>query len=247
MAETGKSKEKTAALILAAGKGSRFGGETPKQFLLLDEVPMLLYSIDRILPVADRLIVVTGACDIKRTEQILEDAGLSSEVQVIAGGKERYESSILGLKALEEEGGYTHVLIHDAARCLVTDDVIYRALEGVRKYDAVVAAVPSRDTVKLIEKESPEDAPAVHTTPDRKLCFDVQTPQAFRLDWILEAYREAEVSGGLSSLTDDASAIERYSGHSVRVVLGSEENFKVTTPFDFMLAETILTVRRMRE
>ncbi|MBR5738634.1 MAG: 2-C-methyl-D-erythritol 4-phosphate cytidylyltransferase [Lachnospiraceae bacterium] len=234
-------KKKIAALILAAGKGTRFGGELPKQFLPLDEVPMLLYSVDVLSPLVDRVFLVVSEDETARAEQILTDAGLGRSVSVLTGGKERYESSMSGLNALIAEGGYEYVLIHDAARCLITEDVVLRMIEGVRKDGAVIAAVPSKDTVKIVDPEC-----RIISTPDRKTCYQVQTPQAFRVDLLKKAYDEAEKTGGLSSLTDDASAVERFTDHKVRVVLGSEENFKVTTPFDFMLAEAVLTARRLK-
>ena len=239
----GKTK-RIAALVLAAGKGKRFGGETPKQFLLLDEEPMLLYALDAIAPFADRILLVTSEEEIDRAEEILRDAGLSSSVGVVAGGAERYESSVKGLEALAREGEFDYVLIHDAARCLLTEDVVGRTVEGVIRYGAVVAAIPSKDTVKTAELT--DGARRILSTPDRRSLLQVQTPQAFRTDWITEAYRNAEKAGALSDLTDDASAVERFTDHPVYAVEGSEENFKVTTPFDFMLAETVLTVRRMK-
>lgn len=234
-------KKKIAALVLAAGKGSRFGGDTPKQFLPLDETPMFLYSVDALMPFVDRLFVVTSEEDVLRTERILEDAGLMGEVEVIAGGRERYESSINGLNALEEAGHFDYVLIHDAARCLLTEAIVKRVVEGVKRYDAVIAAIPSKDTVKLVSEEG-----RITETPDRRRLVQVQTPQAFRVKLIREAYGNAERAGGLALLTDDASAVERFTDHEVRVVEGSEENFKVTTPFDFMMAETVLTARRLK-
>ena len=234
-------KEKTAALLLAAGKGTRFGGETPKQFLSVDEEPMVLYAIDALLPHVDRLVLVVAEEERDRAETILENAGLARDVRVVAGGTERYDSSLSGLLALEEDGPFDYVLIHDAARCLVTEDLVERILEGVKQYGAVVPGIPAKDTVKRVSPDG-----RVLDTPDRRECIAVQTPQAFRTEWIEEAYQNAKERGGLSSLTDDASAVERFTDHPVMVVSGSEENFKVTTPFDFLLAETVLTMRRLK-
>ena len=235
-------KEKIAALLLAAGSGKRFGTDTPKQFLMLDETPMLLYSVDALLPYVDRLIVVTREDRIGETERILEDAGLLSEVEVIAGGKERYESSMKGLEALETGLPCGFVLIHDSARCMLTGEIVRRVIEGVVEHGAVVAAIPAKDTMKIVSSEG-----KVLKTPDRKACQTVQTPQAFRTSLIRRAYEKAGEENALSLLTDDASAVERFTDAEVYVVPGSEENFKVTTPFDFMMAEAVLTARRLKK
>ena len=235
-------KEKIAALVLAAGSGTRFGSDTPKQFLMLDEMPMFLYSVDALLPYVDRLIVVTREDLTGETERVLEDAGVLSEVEVIAGGNERYESSIKGLQALETGPSCDYVLIHDSARCMLTGEIVKRVIDGVKKDGAVIAAIPSKDTMKLVSGDG-----EVLSTPDRKGCFAVQTPQAFRTAIIREAYEKAAEADALSLLTDDASAVERFTETKVTVVPGSEENFKVTTPFDFMMAEAVLTARRLKK
>ena len=233
-------KAKIGALLLAAGKGTRFGGDTPKQFLPVDETPMFLYSVDALLPHVDRLIVVTGENSIGEAKRILDDAGLP-EVEVIAGGKERYDSSMKGLEALETGLSCEYVLIHDSARCMLTEEIVCNVIEGVKKCGAVIAAVPSKDTVKLASEDG-----TVTATPDRRTCYAVQTPQAFRTELIREAYKTAEKEAALSGLTDDASAVERFTDVKVHIVPGSEENFKVTTQFDFMMAEAVLTARRLK-
>ena len=238
----GFRKQKTAALVLAAGKGTRFGSEKPKQFLLLDEVPMMLYSIDALLPLVDRLLLVTSEEDIPEAERILDDAGLLSNVPVIAGGATRIESTLAGLQALTEDGDYDFVLIHDAARALLTEDVVRRVIQGVKEHGAVSAAVLSVNTVKVVSGEG-----RILETPDRKTLMDAQTPQAFRMDWILEAAGKAVESGDFSGLTDDASMLEKFTDHPVFTVPGSEENFKITTPLDFLLAETLVTARRLKK
>ena len=238
---------KIAALILAAGNGKRFGGDTPKQFLMIDETPMLLYSVDAILPHVDRLLVVAKAEEIGRTEEILNEAGLLSSVGVVSGGKERYESSLFGLRALAEEESYDFVMIHDAARCLVTEEIVRSVIEGMVSYGPVVAAIPAKDTIKIADGNGDGAIPLVCETPDRRRCFQVQTPQGFPFGFLVGCYEKAVYEGTIGSATDDASVVEKTSEIPVGIVPGSEENFKVTTPFDFMMAETVLTIRRLRK
>ena len=248
-------KVKIGALILAGGSGTRFGSGLPKQFLPVAETPMFLFSVDAFLPLVDRVVLVMKESEIGRAEAILDTEGLSEDVRVVPGGEDRARSSIRGLRALTEEGGVEYVLIHDAARCLVTEEIVRRVAMGAVRYGAAIAAVPSHDTVKIAAasgtaspaEANPETLPAlpeVEMTTDRSRTYQVQTPQGFQFGLITSAYLRAEAENALSTLTDDASAVERFTDHKVYLVPGDEQNLKVTTPLDLAVAEIVVTMRK---
>ena len=248
---------KTAALILAAGHGTRFGGEIPKQFLELSGKPLWQLSTEAFFPFADAIMIVTdkvhkdqvAAKVMKWTSGQFWDEAERPHLFVTEGGDSRAESVLNGLRFLErisenESGDELPetVLIHDAARCLVTPEVIRECLMEAKLHGASVAAIPATDTVK-VAKAGEEGFPAVLHTPDRRTLYQVQTPQGFSFEWILSAYTKAEEAGELGSLTDDASAVERFSEHTVVLTPGSVENIKVTRPLDLAFAECILRHR----
>lgn len=225
---------RTAALILAAGKGTRMHSETAKQFLVIGGKPLFMYSVERYLSCVDQVVLVTNAEGRAFAEQTLSDAGLSERVPVILGGKERYDSSYAGLCFLEQLGTFTHVLIHDAARCLITEDVIRRVLSDTAAYGAAVASVPLRDTVKISD-----GAGFALSTPDRAGIFVIQTPQGFELPLIISAFRKF-YEAGAPAVTDDAMIVERYTDRKVRLTPGDENNIKVTTESDLPLIRRLM-------
>ena len=224
----------SAALILAAGKGSRMHTDTAKQFMMIGGKPLFMHSVERYLPCVDQVVLVTNAEGHAFVENSLSAAGLSARVPVILGGKERYDSSYAGLCYLESAGTFTHVLIHDAARCLVTEDVIRRVLEDTVSFGAAVAAVPLRDTVKISD-----GAGFVSSTPDRAGMYVIQTPQGFELPLVLSAYRRF-YEAGAPYVTDDAMIIERFTDRKVRLSEGDEHNIKVTTEADLPTVRNFL-------
>lgn len=253
---------KTTALILAAGQGTRFGGGIPKQYLELDGKPLWQLSMEAFFPYAQDIVVVAN----ETHGNLIADAVLrmiSSSAWnqaekpylfVTAGGESRAESVLKGLRftewiSREEPDGALPetVLIHDAARCLVTPEIIEACLRKARKTGAAIAAIPSTDTVKTVSfpEEGEEDGPLIQSTPDRRMLYQAQTPQGFSFGLILSAYSKAEEAGALSSLTDDASAVERFTDHKVFLTPGSAENIKVTRPLDLAFAESILQFRAL--
>lgn len=230
---------KTAVLILAAGQGKRFGGDTPKQFLNLQGKALWRLSLGAFLPFADEIAVVTDEAHLAMIRD--EAAGAA----VTLGGASRAESVLKGLRFLAAlpEPPET-VLIHDAARCLVTPGIIASCLREARASGAAIAAIPATDTIKTAAFSEEEEAlPVILDTPDRRTLYQAQTPQGFAFPLILEAYSEAERAGALASLTDDASAVERFTKHRVLLTPGSPENIKVTRPLDLAFAESILHFR----
>lgn len=230
---------KTAVLILAAGQGKRFGGDTPKQFLELQGKALWRLSLEAFLPFADEIVIVTDEAHLAMIRD--EAAGAA----VTLGGASRAESVLKGLRFLAALPKPPEtVLIHDAARCLVTPGIIASCLREARASGAAIAAIPATDTIKTAAFSEEEEAlPVILDTPDRRTLYQAQTPQGFAFPLILEAYSEAERAGALASLTDDASAVERFTKHRVLLTTGSPENIKVTRPLDLAFAESILHFR----
>ncbi len=222
---------KTAVLILAAGKGKRMQSDIPKQFMSVEGKPLFLYSVEKFLPLVDRTVLVTGEEDTGTCVKILSEYGLSGRVDVIAGGKERYDSSMRGLLYLEETGGCDTVLIHDAARACISEEVILRVIRQAEEEKTAVAAVPVKDTVKIAGPDK-----TVLDTPDRSTLFAVQTPQGFAFGSLLSAYRKFYESP-FAGITDDASVMERCSDIPVKLCEGSYDNIKVTTPEDILFVQ----------
>ncbi|MGE5591611.1 MAG: 2-C-methyl-D-erythritol 4-phosphate cytidylyltransferase [Bacillota bacterium] len=224
-----------AAIIPAAGQGTRMGGGTAKQFLPLLGKPMLAHTLAAFEAATSitQVVLVVGSdlLDACRRE-IVERYGFRKVHGIVPGGKERQDSVYSGLRSLGP--GYDLVMVHDAARPLVTPEILDRAVAEARGKGAVVAAVPVKDTIKVV------DAGAVVETPERDRLWAAQTPQVFPYALLLEAHQAALEDGFMG--TDDAALVERL-GRPVHIVEGSPENLKITTPEDLMLAEAILSRR----
>ena len=224
---------KKAAVIVAAGKGSRMGGEVPKQYLLLAGVPVLTYSIRAFRRYGvDQLVVVCAAGEEEYIrKEIVEKYDLGN-VTLAAGGKERSDSVYQGLLAAK---GADLVFIHDAARPLIDSDTIRRTEEAALLYGAAIAAVPVKDTIK----EADEDG-FVERTPARDRLWAVQTPQTFLYEEIRKAH-ECCLKSGEHTITDDAGVVERFLKKPVRIVMGDYRNQKLTTPDDLPMLESMAT------
>jgi 2-C-methyl-D-erythritol 4-phosphate cytidylyltransferase len=227
-----KERETINAVLLAAGAGKRMGSEVPKQYLPLYGKPVMVYALEafeRSQVDSIVLVVAPGETDFCRQE-IVEKYHITKVAAIVEGGRERYDSVYQGLQALESD----YVLIHDCARAFVTEDIIHRCMENVKIYQACVAGVPSKDTVKIVTEDD-----FVQTTPKRSQVWNVQTPQCFSYPLISDAYRRA-FAAGLADMTDDAMVVEYMTDIPVKMVMGSYENVKVTTPEDLILGEQIL-------
>lgn len=226
---------KCTAIILAAGQGKRMKTKVQKQFLMLQGKPLLYYSLacfqksDEIR----EIVVVTGkeSIDYCRSE-IIEKYGFTKVKSIAEGGKERYDSVYAGLEACSADTDY--VFIHDGARPFVTEDIIKRTKEVAVTYQACIAGMPSKDTVKIIDENN-----MVSATPERSRVWSVQTPQVFLYSLIKEAHDTAR-SVSMQGITDDAMVVEQYKNTPVHIVEGAYENIKITTPEDILVAEKIL-------
>jgi 2-C-methyl-D-erythritol 4-phosphate cytidylyltransferase len=228
---------KTIAIIPAGGTGRRMGGEIPKQYLLLAGIPILAHTLSAFQrsPLVDEVILAVPEGDIAEVRRaVVERYGFSRVRLVIAGGKERQDSVRNALAHVRD--GHAVILVHDGVRPFVTEDLIARVVAGAKKYGAVSAGVPVRDTVK----EADEAGRVVKTVPRDGLWL-TQTPQAFRRGVILAAYERAAADGFYG--TDDASLVER-TGIPVRMIPGDQDNIKVTTPEDLARGERIVCGRK---
>jgi 2-C-methyl-D-erythritol 4-phosphate cytidylyltransferase len=216
-------------VLVAAGTGSRLGGEHPKAFAALGERPLLAESLER-LDLSDWIdaIVVAAPVDWEEPTILLAEELVASKVaSVVTGGATRAESVRNALAEVAADA--LVVLVHDAARPLVDDEVIERVLGGLAEgVDGVVPGLPVSDTVKRVERG------VVMETVAREGLVTVQTPQAFIADRLRSAY-----AGDLSGATDCASLVERAGGR-IGVVEGDARLLKVTTPDDLELVERLL-------
>lgn len=222
--------EKNTAIVLAAGKGKRMNSAVQKQYLQIKGFPVLYYSLKQFqeCPFIDAIILVTGKDEIRYCrEEIVERYGIKKVKKITAGGAERYHSVYEGLKAA---GGCDYVYIHDGARPFLTQDILERARESVCRYKACVVGMPVKDTIKISDGEGFADY-----TPPRAQVWMVQTPQVFAYQRILDAYAEI-LERGQTTVTDDAMVLETVTGQKSRLVLGSYENIKITTPEDLEIA-----------
>ena len=222
-----------AAVIVAAGRGTRMGLERNKVLAPLCGEPVIARTVRAFEQTGwfdGGIVVVTGACDADEMKRILADGGLHA--QVVLGGADRQESVCRGLAATNPEADY--VAIHDGARPLVTADVIARTLESAQKFGSGVAAVALKDTVKRVDEDS-----VVVDTPPRDKLRAVQTPQTFEAGLIRKAHAAYALG---ERATDDAALAERM-GIAVHLTEGDVENIKLTTPEDMLLARQVILKR----
>jgi len=230
-----------AASILAGGIGRRIPSSVPKQFLEIQRKPILAHTIETFLgsSLFQEVVVAIPAGWKLQVAQLLERYGWTRRVTVVEGGDTRQASSFAVLQCLVGRlAGSDIVLIHDAARCLVDQALLARCVEACKTAGAVTAAIPVVDTIARIDRGNIADL------PPRENLQCIQTPQAFRFDWILDAHRQA-IGRGVTSATDDARLVME-SGHDVRTVAGSPENLKVSNPMDLSLAEILMEERNRR-
>ena len=222
------------AIVLAAGQGKRMHSKIQKQFLEIGGKPILYYSMEcfQKSPLIQDIILVTGEDMISYCQsEIVEKYGFTKVCKVTAGGKERYDSVYAGLLCCQDTD---YVYIHDGARPFVTEEMIQRGYEAVKRTNACVMGMPSKDTVKLADPSG-----YIKETPDRKIVWNIQTPQIFSYDLIRGAYDSIRKKD-MSNVTDDAMVVEQETGTKILLVEGSYQNIKITTPEDLAVAEAFL-------
>ena len=226
---------KSFALIPAAGMGKRMGASINKQYLQLAGMPIVARTISVFenAPFIDGIFLVTPADEIPYCrEHVVEAHGFRKVLEIVPGGRERQNSVMNGLLALQRQAGeHDVVLIHDGVRPLISRELLRESIEVARGCDGALVAVPAKDSIKTVRDG------LVIDTPDRDTLWQAQTPQSFRFGVIFAAHRAAEQEGFMG--TDDASLVERRGG-AIRIVRGDYRNIKITTPEDIVLAEAFL-------
>ena len=234
---------RTAAVVLAAGSGKRMNAGVKKQYMEIAGRPVLYYSLKAFEEsFIDEIVLVVSQDEIEQVqESYVNRYGFQKISRIVAGGKERYHSVACGLQAVRQDCDF--VFIHDSARPMLTQEILQRVYRAVQEEEACVVGVPSKDTVKIADEQG-----YVSVTPNRSLVWNVQTPQVFSYPLVHSAYeellqKEQELLASGVQITDDAMVVEHLAHHKVKLVEGSYENIKITTPEDVQIAERYLQSR----
>ena len=232
-----RERPRCTALVAAAGSSSRMGGIN-KLMEMLDGIPVLVRTLTALQQAerVDEIVVATREEDLVEISRLCRTYGISKCTKVVRGGESRVHSVLLA--ALEASPEAELLAVQDGARPLVTPELIDRTIEAAARCGAAAPAVAVKDTIKTVGKDG-----AVTGTPDRSVLRAVQTPQVFQASLLKAALQDA--LDQQAAVTDDCSAVERL-GKVVFLVEGSEENLKITTPVDLILAEAILASREGR-
>jgi 2-C-methyl-D-erythritol 4-phosphate cytidylyltransferase len=223
------------AIIPAAGSGSRFGGQIPKQFIEIAGAPIIVHTLRRFDECEDigAIIVALRREEIEGFERALGSHKIRTTVRLVAGGAERSDSILNALTAAKEFQPEI-VVVHDAVRPFVTPERISAVIVKAREIGAAILAQPATDTIKEVEDG------LIRRTLDRRRIWRAQTPQAFRYDLLMRANEDARAADLPSAMaTDDSFLVERL-GAPVAIVEGMANNIKITTPEDLILAEKLL-------
>jgi 2-C-methyl-D-erythritol 4-phosphate cytidylyltransferase len=228
-----------AVILPAAGKSSRFGGREKKPYVALDGRPVWLRTAELFVnrPDVTQLLLVISPDDRELVERRYAANLMFLDIKLVDGGAERFESVANALAHLKP--GADFVAVHDAVRPCAPPAVIDAVFAAAASYGAALPGVAVADTLKRVDQEG-----RVIETVAREGLWQVQTPQAFRRDWLEEAYRQRDQVG--ATITDDAQLVEA-AGHPVRVVPGSPFNLKITTADDLKLAGQYLKLRESDE
>ena len=220
-------KNRTAALILAAGNSSRMGGETSKQFLALGGIPVLAHTLlaYQQSPLITEIIIAAREKDVDTVVALCEDYRITKLTAVVIGGKNRQESALRAFSVIGPDIRY--VAIADGARCLITPTEIEMVCGAAYRKKAASAGIRMTGTVKRVSLGG-----AILETLDRETLWEAQTPQVFRTGIYRRAHAAALSDGFMG--TDDSSLIERLGGR-VLVVEGKRDNIKLTVPEDYMM------------
>ena len=224
----GAGDDRLGVVVVAAGRSARMGG-TDKTFAEVRGAPLIVHTLRRLAAseAVEAIVLVVAAEAVPEAETVARRFGVGKLRSICAGGARRQDSVYAGLLAL---GQRRWVAVHDGARPGVAADVLTRGLDAVRRCNAAIAAVPVKDTIKVVG----DDGLIAHT-PERATLWAAQTPQVFEYRLLLEAHRNAT-----GDFTDDAAMVEAI-GHPVRVFRGNYGNVKVTTPEDLAIVELVIS------
>lgn len=227
-------KNMVIAIVPAAGIGKRFGEGTNKPLLNLGNKSLILWTLETLAGLSEiqEIIPVVKEADMRHVGELFEQYRIPKIRRIAPGGKERQDSVFHGLNLIDDKN--CTVLVHDGVRPLIEAHIITNALQRLQGCDGVVVGVPVKDTIKEVLQGD------VKQTLERDVLWAVQTPQIFRYETIYRAYEKANKEAFYS--TDDSALVERYGG-TIKVVMGSYTNIKITTPEDLMVAELFLKLR----
>ncbi|MDP2208475.1 MAG: 2-C-methyl-D-erythritol 4-phosphate cytidylyltransferase [Bacteroidota bacterium] len=218
-------KCKVGVVIPAAGIGRRLGSNKPKQFLEIDGIPILQITLQKFqaCDAVDCIVVVSHADFIHEVTDLVKKNNFTKIASIVNGGEHRQDSVWNGLKEIIKNN-VEIILIHDAVRPFVTDEIIKDVITASEKFGAAVPAVPLKDTIKVSDEKG-----FLIETLDRNKLFAIQTPQGFQKDLIVKAFEKAYVDNYYA--TDDANLVERL-GEKIKLIEGDYKNIKITTKED---------------
>ncbi len=229
------------AVVLAAGFGTRFDVNNPKQLVSVGGKPIVCWSIEAFENndrVSDIIVVVNERVS-GVVSALVDESGYGKVRAIIPGGAERVDSTLAALDLLRQAGipGGAKILIHDSVRPFVSQESIDGCIDGLDEFNAATVAYASTDTILLTEDQAGRKI--VRSVPERPNTFRAQTPQAFRFATIVKAYERASADPGFHPTDDTRVVVDYLPGEQVAIVNGSEENLKITTPSDMPIAEGI--------
>jgi 2-C-methyl-D-erythritol 4-phosphate cytidylyltransferase len=225
--------DKVSVIIPAGGVGKRFGGDKPKQYLAIDGVPIIIRTLlcfercERI----NNVVIAAHDDWIDHMWQIVKKYKIIKVKEIVSGGKERLNSID---NTLISEGIIDSdiVLVHDAVRPFVSEELINKVIVATEEFGAAIPGLHPKETIKSADRNN-----RVSSTLDRSMLWSIQTPQGFKYSVLKKAYRNAIENNYFG--TDDSSLVEKL-GHKVKIIPGEEQNIKITTPFDMTIASEIL-------
>lgn len=218
---------KKYAVIVAAGSGTRMGNDLPKQFILINDKPVLYYTLKTFLEAYDDLqVVLVLPVDYTDMGQEIIDAWFDKDrIRITAGGDTRFQSVKNGLALAEDE---SIIFVHDGVRCMLTQDLVHRCYETAIETGSAVPVITSKDSVRLLQEDGSDAI-------DRNRIVFVQTPQAFHSKILLPAFQ----IDYKEKFTDEATVVEAF-GLKVTLIQGEENNIKITRPVDLVIAVKLL-------
>lgn len=225
------AKKNHIAIVLAAGKGRRMHSDIQKQYLPIHGKPVLFYSLNVLeqCPFIEEIVLVTGEGEERYCEEeIVKRYHFQKVKKIVCGGRERYHSVYAGIQAV---GQCDYLYIHDGARPFLTMEILERGRKAAQEYGSCAVGMPVKDTIKIADETG-----FVISTPPREKLWMIQTPQIFEYNLIREAYEKLMCSNQ-EGITDDAMVVETMMGKKVKLVEGSYQNIKITTPEDLRIAE----------
>ncbi len=225
-------QKKVACIVAAAGKGSRMQADMNKIFLEYAGAPVLAHTLSTLerCPLIAEIIIVTSECDIMGCQDIVREYDISKVKTITVGGETRQDSVRNALAELVSDTDI--VLIHDAARSLVSHEVIENVIADVVEYGAAAPGVPCKNTLKEADSDG-----IICATPDRSRMYEIQTPQGFIRELIVRAHENAAAQNLAG--TDDCYLVEQL-GQQVKISEGDYRNIKITTPEDLLIAECLM-------